>query len=297
MILRTPRSTRTDTLFPYTTLFRSVQRRELNGITSDLTQVERAAYAGGHYVAQDPRLFILLEADGDGRPLVKMSADGLATPQDTERRPISYVPAGMDLWVDVIGVQSMRHLDIHFDRDIILQRLGDEIDPRRLEDPNLLFSEPRILALGQLIAAECANPEPLHDLYGDGLALGLIINALKIGRSEPRQRNALAPWQLRRALDFLEANCLRNVRLEELASLAGLSQSHFSHAFKRSTGVAPHQWQTKLRIRKAQAMLRSNSAAISEVATLTGFTDQAHFTRTFRRLTGTTTAPWRKAHS
>src|SRR3546814_2988497 len=33
-----------------------VQRREWNGITADLTQVERAAYAGGHYVAQDPRL-------------------------------------------------------------------------------------------------------------------------------------------------------------------------------------------------------------------------------------------------
>src|SRR3546814_14858639 len=29
MILRPPRSTRTDTLFPYTTLFRSVRRREI----------------------------------------------------------------------------------------------------------------------------------------------------------------------------------------------------------------------------------------------------------------------------
>ncbi|MCB5201298.1 AraC family transcriptional regulator [Neorhizobium sp. T786] len=272
-----------------------IHRRQWNGITADLTQVECETYAGGYYVAQDPRLFILLDAEGEGRPLVKMSSDGSATPQDTRHRPISFVPAGMDLWVDVIGVRSMRHLDLHFDAEVILQRLGADLDPKRLEDAHLLFSDERIVALGQLIAAECANPQPLHDLYGDSLAMGLIIDVMKLGRSEPRQRSALASWQLRRALDFIEGNCLRNIRLEELASLTGLSQSHFSRAFKASTGTAPHQWQMKMRIKKAQQMLASNDGSLSDVAAETGFSDQAHFTRIFRQLTGTTPSHWRRA--
>ena len=271
-----------------------IHRRQWNGITADLTEVECASHAGGYYVAQDPRLFILLDAHGDGRPLVKMTANGAATPQDTRQRPISYVPAGMDLWVDVVGVHSMRHLDLHFDAEVILRRLGEDIDPKRLEDPNLLFNDPRIVALGQLIAAECANPQPLHDLYGDGLAMGLIIDVMKLGRAEPRQKSALASWQLRRAVDFIEGNCLRSIRLEELASLTGLSQSHFSRAFKASTGTAPHQWQMKVRIGKAQQMLIAGGSSLSEVASETGFADQAHFTRIFRQVTGTTPAHWRK---
>src|SRR3546814_3505696 len=41
MIRRPPRSTRTDTLFPYTTLFRSAQR--INGVTARNAQEVRAA--------------------------------------------------------------------------------------------------------------------------------------------------------------------------------------------------------------------------------------------------------------
>jgi AraC-like DNA-binding protein len=277
------------------TVVGKIHTRQWNGITADLTQVECAPYAGGYYVAQDPRLFILLDAEGEGQPLVKMTADGAGMPQDTQNRPISFVPAAMDLWVDVIGVRSMRHLDIHFDAEAILQRLGEDLDPKQLGDPLLLFSDQRILTLGQLIAAECANPQPLHDLYGDGLALALIIDAMKLGRSEPRQKSALAAWQLRRALDFIEANCLRSIRLEELAALTGLSQSHFSRSFKASTGTAPHQCQMKMRIQHAQQLLLSGGPSISEVASVTGFSDQAHFTRIFRQMTGATPAHWRKA--
>jgi AraC-like DNA-binding protein len=277
------------------TVVGQIHSRRWNGIVADLTEVECAPYAGGYYVAQDPRLFILLDAEGEGRPLVKMTSNRAALPQDTHQRPISYVPAGMDLWVDVTGVRSMRHLDLHFDAQTLLQRLGEDLDPKRLGDPLLLFTDHKILALGQLIAAECANPQPLHDLYGDGLALALIIDAMKLGRTAPRHKSALAAWQLRRALDFIEANCLRSIRLEELAALTGLSQSHFSRSFKVATGSAPHQCQMKLRIQRAQQLLLSDGLSISEVATETGFADQAHFTRTFRQVTGTTPAHWRKA--
>ncbi|MCJ8517497.1 AraC-like DNA-binding protein [Pseudorhizobium tarimense] len=273
-----------------------IRSRQWNGMTADLTEVECAPYAGGYYVAQDPRLFILLEMEGEGRPLVKMTANGASLPQDTEHRPISYVPAGMDLWVDVVRVRTMRHLDLHFDADALLQRLGDDLDPGRLQEANLLFSDQKIFALARLIAEECANPQPLHDLYGDGLSLALVIDAIKLGRSIPRQKSALASWQLRRALDFIDSNCLRNIRLEELATLTGLSQSHFSRAFKASTGTAPHQWQMKARIKRAQQLLLSRTTSLSEVAADTGFADQAHFTRIFGQVVGMTPSQWRKAH-
>ena len=273
-----------------------LNRRHWNGIVADLWEVECAPYAGGYYVGRDPRLFILLDTRGAGGTRFKLSPDGRGAAQDVEHRPISYIPAACELWADLVGLQSVRHLDLHFDVETISRRLAETIDPERLATPKLSFADPRLLSLAHLIAAECVNPEPLHDLYGDGLSLALIIDVLKLGKAPERKRGALAGWQLRRATDYIEENCLRSIRLEELAALLGISQSHFSHAFKASTGIAPHQWQVNARLRIAKALLLKAEQSLTEIAAETGFADQAHFTRVFRKNFGTTPAHWQKVH-
>jgi AraC-like DNA-binding protein len=272
-----------------------LRRRNWNGITADLWDVECSAYAGGHYVARDPRLFILLDHLGRGRPSVKLSSTAAGAPQDRRASPISYIPAEMELWVDIRDVQSMRHLDIHFDADVLGQRLMEDIDPQKLKDPQLLFFDQRIMALAELIASEIASAAPLHDLYGDGLALSLLIDVLKMAKTPPRKRGALASWQLRRATEFIEDNCARNIRLHELAELTGLSQSHFSHSFKASTGTSPHDWQMNARLERAKQLLRHEAQALTAIAVETGFSDQAHFTRVFRKHVGTTPARWQRS--
>ncbi|PKA43416.1 AraC family transcriptional regulator (plasmid) [Rhizobium sullae] len=273
-----------------------MNRRNWNGIVADVWDVECAPYAGGYYVASDPRLFILLDLRGAGNSKVKLAPKSSGAVQDTARRPISYVPAGMELWADLVDVQFVRHLDVHFDAEIVGRRLMEDIDPKRLNDAQLLFHDERVLTLANLIAAECINPEPLHDLYGDGLCLSLIIDVMKLTKAPARKRSKLASWQLRRVTEFIEQNCLRNIRLEELANLTGLSQSHFSHAFKASTGIAPHQWQTNARLDRAKQLLSRGEFTLPAIAAETGFSDQAHFTRVFRKNLGTTPAHWKKAH-
>jgi len=271
-----------------------LRRRNWSGITADLWDVECGSYAGGHYVARDPRLFILLDHFGHGRPSVKREATAAGTPQDRRTSPISYIPAEMELWVDIREVQTMRHLDIHFDAGILCQRLMEDIDPQKLENPQLLFFDPRIMALAQLIAAEIENSAPLHDLYGDGLTISLLIDVLKLAKTPVRRRGALASWQLRRATEFIRDNCARNIRLQELAELTGLSQSHFSHSFKASTGASPHEWQMNARLERAKELLQGEGQALTSIAAETGFSDQAHFTRVFRKHVGTTPARWQR---
>jgi AraC-like DNA-binding protein len=272
-----------------------VHRRQWNGIVADVWNVNCAARAGGYYVAEDPRLFILLDQRGSGTNGMRLSPRAQSRPQDYDHERMSYIPAGMELWADLAGIDFVRHLDIHFDADIIGRRLMEDIDPSCLDNPRLHFSDPRLMALAELIAAECENPEPLHDLYGDGLTLSLLINVLQLRGPQPRRRSELAAWQLRRAVDYIEENCLRTIRLEELASLTGLSQSHFSHAFKASTGLPPHQWQTRARLERAKQLLLKGDTPLTNVAVETGFADQAHFTRVFRKNVGITPASWKRS--
>ncbi len=271
-----------------------LRRKVWHGIVADLWDVECAAYAGGHYLARDPRLFILLDHHGAGRPLVRPSPSARGGLQDRSVSPVSYIPADMDLWVDISDVRTIRHLDIHFDAAIIASRLGEDIDPQRLNTPRLLFSDERILSLSQLIAAEMAARTQLHDLYGDGLALSLLIDVLKVTKAPVRKRGGLTHWQLQRAQDFIAGNCGRAIRLQELADLTGLSPSHFSHSFKASTGKTPHDWQMEARLERAKRLLAESRLGLAEISAESGFSDQAHFTRAFRKHVGTTPGKWQK---
>lgn len=271
-----------------------LNRRHWNGIVADVWDVECASYAGGYYVGRDPRLFVLLDKRGPGASRIRLASGGKETVTDWGLQPIAFIPADFELWADLADHRFMRHLDLHFDAETISRRLAEDLDPERLATPQLFFSDSRLLSLAQLIAAECSSPEPLHDLYGDGLSLALLIDVLKLAKAPGRKRSRLAGWQLRRATDFIEENCLRNIRLEELASLIGLSQSHFSHAFKASTGIAPHQWQVNARLRRAKHLIVQGNLSLTEIAAETGFADQAHFTRVFRKNFGTTPAHWQK---
>jgi AraC family transcriptional regulator len=83
--------------------------------------------------------------------------------------------------------------------------------------------------------------------------------------------------------------------LHEIASACGLSVSHFSRAFCKSTGVAPHQWLLGARVESAKAMLRGGDASLSLIAHTCGFADQSHFSRVFAQRAGLRPGAWRKA--
>lgn len=85
-----------------------------------------------------------------------------------------------------------------------------------------------------------------------------------------------------RVLRFLESRTNEPQTLAELARIAGLSRYHFLRAFKQMTGVTPHQWLLRARLRDAAARLTTSRAPITEIALDVGFEDLSNFIRTFR---------------
>ncbi len=256
-----------------------------------LVEVWRArceAGATGDYVSLDPRLFIVLE------PLdAEMALTGRAgDPAPSRARSASFVPAGEPVRLTVQGTTEIRHLDLHFDAS----RIGP-IDGARevsVAVPRLMFVDERVQRMARLLEAACARTGEGPGLYGDDLVMALIAAALSSG-GEGGRRSPLSDRQLAMSVDFIEANCARGIRLQELAELTGLTESYFSHAFKAATGTPPHRWQLQAQVRRAKDMLSRSAVSLTEVAFAAGFSDQPHFTRVFKSATGKTPAAWRAA--
>ena len=94
--------------------------------------------------------------------------------------------------------------------------------------------------------------------------------------------------QARRVLDYIEADLSGQLTLLELARISGLSLHHFARMFKRTLGVAPHQYVIERRVERAKALMRATHASLAEISLETGFSSQSHFTSAFCRVVGAT---------
>lgn len=84
------------------------------------------------------------------------------------------------------------------------------------------------------------------------------------------------------ALRRLEADLAAPHPLAELAAAARLSPYHFLRVFKAVTGVTPHQWLLRARLRCAAHLLATTRRPVTEIALDVGFADLSNFIRTFR---------------
>lgn len=113
-------------------------------------------------------------------------------------------------------------------------------------------------------------------------------------RLKNRLRGGLSPAALRRVQLFVEANLAEPITLADLAERAGLSEHHFAHAFRATTGTTPRAFVESRRIERARHLLRESSSALAQIAIDTGFNTQSRFTTVFRRATGFTPAVYRR---
>ena len=104
----------------------------------------------------------------------------------------------------------------------------------------------------------------------------------------------LSRRQLTLATDYIEAHLNADVHIADLASVVCLGRSAFIRRFKISTGLPPHQYIMKVRVGRAQNLLRRSEMDLAHIALACGFADQAHLTSTFKRFTGLTPLSYRR---
>lgn len=146
-------------------------------------------------------------------------------------------------------------------------------------------------SIGDELMNHVTQSEQIDSLLVEG-AINLLSARIfqKIRGHELQSGVELPKEKLKKITEFIEAEMHRNIGLEELSGIAGLSVSHFCLAFRITTKFSPHQYLLKRRIETAKYLLSlpRNNSNIVDIALQLGFNSQSHFTRAFKTATGTT---------
>jgi AraC family transcriptional regulator len=179
----------------------------------------------------------------------------------------------------------------------LVQSLGDRRDVWRV---GCLPPLPQLMAWGELAQAVAAGRS---DIGFDEAAVAFAARFIDIADGRHRERWRWRSPQLRarerkRAVEtamWLDAHCAEPVDLARTAAVAGLSPYHFLRLFADVTGVTPHQYLVRARLRHAARLLAVDDRAITDVALDSGFGDVSNFVRTFHRVAGTSPRRFRQA--
>jgi transcriptional regulator GlxA family with amidase domain len=86
--------------------------------------------------------------------------------------------------------------------------------------------------------------------------------------------------------EHINAHYKENIRVEELAAIAGFSTSHFRRVFKSLAGKTPSHYIQTLRVEEACRLLKKHTMNVDMIAAEVGYSDIKHFYSVFKRITG-----------
>lgn len=161
--------------------------------------------------------------------------------------------------------------------------------------------DPFLSTLSSVLLSAVEQDPATNQLFVDQIGLSLLAHfAQTYGGMRPQDCNGgggLAPWQERRAKEIMQARLSSNLTIADVAAECKLTPSHFARSFRRSNGVAPHQFLSQLRIDEAKRLMLSTKLPLADIALICGFGDQSYFTRVFSRTVGASPGAWRRARS
>jgi AraC family transcriptional regulator len=134
-------------------------------------------------------------------------------------------------------------------------------------------------------------------LYAESLAAELAVHLLRHYSTASKLVNGapsmLPRYKLQRVTDYINDNLREDLTLGKISAVLSMSPYHFAHAFRQTTGLAPHRYVIQRRIERARFLLRETDLSITEIANEVGYANQSNFSVVFHQFTGQTPRSFR----
>lgn len=222
-----------------------------------------------------------------------------AARQSSRTRPgsITLIPEGHDGKWNIEGPLEVSHVYLTEQR---LQNTSDLLGGGKVELlDRIAFDDAASAHILEMLSQSTVTNDPASRLFVeqavDLLCTQLIRAHSSIGALQPAEpRRGLADWQVKRVTGYMRDFIDRDIGLEELARLVGLSPFHFCTAFRLAVGKSPHHYLTALRMTRARELLAEPGLSIIQVALAVGYQTPSAFAASFRKATNVTPSAFRR---
>jgi AraC family transcriptional regulator len=162
------------------------------------------------------------------------------------------------------------------------------------------FATPRIpplRALAPIVASTAVNVLAAGSVSWQELGMRLATHAVSLatGESPAYLAPANAEARVTRTVRLIDRRSDALLTLDSMARQAGLSPYHFLRTFERVTGVTPHQYVVRARLREAAVRLSTERRKVVDLALNCGFGDVSNFNRAFRSEFGRSPREYQRA--
>ena len=163
--------------------------------------------------------------------------------------------------------------------------LAADVGARRGKPGFRMVRLPPLRALSPLVARACAGLAGSVDMPWEELSIQLAAQTIALVDGLLPNSSGAPPGavaRVTRTVRRIERDPGAGLALGSLAREAGLSRYHFLRMFERLTGVTPHQYVLRARLREAAMRLAAEPAKVIDIALDCGFGDVSNFNRAFR---------------
>ena len=159
---------------------------------------------------------------------------------------------------------------------------------------------PPLRPLAALVARAAAGAIGAPGVPWEDVGVRLAVYAVRLAAGLSWDDGALpshAEARVTRAVRAIDDRPDGDTSLGTLARESGLSPYHFLRTFERLTGVTPHQYVLRARLRAAATRLATEAGRVIDVALDSGFEDISNFNRAFRTEFGASPRAYRRGYA
>jgi AraC family transcriptional regulator len=156
---------------------------------------------------------------------------------------------------------------------------------------------PPLRALSPIVARTCAALAGSSAIAWEELSVDVAVETARADGNRAPVSNGVTPAavaRVTRIVRMVERGPDARLTLGTLAREAGLSPYHFLRTFESLTGLTPHQYILRARLRHAATRLVVEPGLVLDIALDTGFGDVSNFNRAFRAEFGVSPRQYRR---
>ncbi|MFT3700052.1 MAG: AraC family transcriptional regulator [Kofleriaceae bacterium] len=212
--------------------------------------LSRRRHGNYHATVQSTDGHIIGRAYGHDKLMMNMG--GPWRPVQTRPGAVTITPANVKVTWDIPVANDFSLVIVPVER---LAACAAELGQPRFELAQRVAStDESASALLDLLERETRTIDRSSSLLFDR-AINLLCLHLVRGTAPAAPRRGLAPWQVKRVIQFMQDHLSREIGSSELAQVVGLSRFHFCTVFRLATGQTPHRCLTALRVERAKQLL------------------------------------------